>query len=404
MVQIVLKMQLEKLISFLVILLTTRILTRNDLMATEAMLNIFDFSREQLRSWMRNGGYPIFHADQIIHWIHQKGIINWSDMSNLSKKMRNLMANNFVCDQPRLESMHQSSDGTIKFVVRLNDNNAVETVYIPDKTRATLCVSSQVGCALNCSFCSTGKEGFNRNLTAGEIISQLWLVRSYLHEFQTQAQAVTNVVLMGMGEPLLNYKPVISALSLMLDDMAYGLSKYRVTLSTSGVIPAMSQLKKDSPVALAVSLHAPNDKLRETLVPLNKKYPLKILMNACRDYFANEKKRQVTFEYVMLDGINDQIAHAKELVHLVANVPCKINLIPFNCFPGTSYIPSTDSVISRFQDYLINAGLNTRVRRRRGDDVDAACGQLVGRVNDRTGRHDRWLRSGRLVPDVSNER
>lgn len=371
-------------------------------MTTETKLNIFDYSREELQSWMRNSGHPTFHADQIINWIHQKGVEQWSDMSNLSKKMRKIMAHTFTNEQPHLESMQCSSDGTIKFVVRLQDNNAIETVYIPDKTRATLCVSSQVGCALNCSFCSTGKEGFNRNLTSGEIISQLWLVRSYLLKQKPDAMVVTNVVLMGMGEPLLNYKSVLSALSLMLDDMAYGLSKYRVTLSTSGLIPAMRQLQKDSPVALAVSLHAPNDQLRETLVPLNKKYPLEILMQTCRNYFANEKKRYVTFEYVMLDGINDQIDHAKELVNLVRNVPCKINLIPFNCFPGTRYIPSSDAVIERFQNYLIDAGLNTRVRRRRGDDVDAACGQLVGQVNDRTGRHDRWLRSGRLVPDTGH--
>lgn len=368
-------------------------------MSHQVVENIFNMTRDKLQLWMLDHGLKRYNADQLIRWLHKEGVKDWSMMTNLSKAVREQLAMSFSTQQPTLETAHQSSDGCIKFIVRLDDMNAVETVYIPERTRATLCVSSQVGCALNCSFCSTGKEGFNRNLTAAEIISQLWLVQDYLKKNISDAQKITNVVFMGMGEPLLNYGPVVDVADLMLDDLAYGLSKYRVTLSTSGVVPYMNRLSQDSLVSLAVSLHAANDALRTELVPINKKYPLNVLMQACRDFFTHQSKRQVTFEYVMLDGINDRPSDANNLIKLVSDIPCKINLIPFNPFPGTNYLASPDDVVHGFQKKLIHAGLNTRVRKRRGDDVNAACGQLAGQISDRTGRHHRWLKSGRLVPE-----
>ncbi len=286
--------------------------------------------------------------------------------------------------------------------MQMPDRNAIETVYIPDRDRATLCVSSQVGCALNCSFCATGKEGFNRNLEVAEIIGQVWQAQNRIRSGELgELNPITNVVMMGMGEPLLNYSAVISAMDIMLDDNAYGLSKYRVTLSTSGVVPAMEKLKNDSPVALAVSLHATNDELRNQLVPINKKYPLAMLLETCRDYYSS-KKRHVTFEYVMLKGINDKIKHAKELIRITEGINCKINLIPFNPFSGAGYDRSDDDVIDAFQNKLISSGLNTRVRRTRGEDVDGACGQLAGQIKDRTGRNARWQKTGTLIPKKSD--
>ena len=274
------------------------------------------------------------------------------------------------------------------------DGNCIETVFIPEKTRGTLCVSSQVGCILNCDFCSTGKQGFSRNLSTAEIIAQVFIaVRTLSLENGLHDHAVTNVVMMGMGEPLLNLENVLPALNLMLDDFAYGLSKRRVTVSTAGVVPKMEALRAASDVALAVSLHAPNDELRNLLVPLNKKYPLADLMAVCRDYFKNDNRRSITMEYVMLDGINDTPVHAKQLVRLLNGVPAKMNLIPFNPFPNTDYKRSTDQSIAVFRDILMKAGLNTTVRRTRGDDIDAACGQLVGQVKDRTRRQERYLQA-----------
>jgi 23S rRNA (adenine2503-C2)-methyltransferase len=288
----------------------------------------------------------------------------------------------------------QSRDGTRKFLFRLYDGNAIETVFIPEKTRGTLCVSSQVGCALNCSFCSTGKEGFNRNLSLAEIIGQVFLV---VNKLKNTDNKITNVVMMGMGEPLLNYEPVIGAMDLMMHDLAYGLSKYRVTLSTSGVVPHMLQFKQDSLASLAVSLHAPTNELREQLVPINKKYPLEILMPVCRDFFPNDSKRCIVFEYVMLKGINDSLTHAKQLIRLLDNMSCKVNLIPFNPFPGTNYICSDMQTIHAFQDRLTKAGVKTWVRKTRGEDIDGACGQLAGDFKDRTGRHERWKKTGKIV-------
>ena len=278
----------------------------------------------------------------------------------------------------------------------LDQGNAIETVYIPEPKRGTLCISSQVGCALNCSFCSTGKQGFNRNLSHAEIIGQLSIAKQRLSILNPQA-VITNVVMMGMGEPLLNYDPVVNAMDLMMDDLAYGLSKYRITLSTSGVVPAMMRLKQDSLAALAVSLHAPHDELRNQLVPINKKYPLQQLMEVCRHYYENEPKRSVTFEYVMLKGVNDSISHAKQLIRLLQGVSAKMNLIPFNPFPGTQYECSDRDVIEAFQERLVRSGLPTWIRRTRGQNIDGACGQLAGQFADRTGRHQRWLKTGSLV-------
>jgi len=287
-----------------------------------------------------------------------------------------------------------AADGTYKWLLRLADGNCIETVFIPEKTRGTLCISSQVGCILNCDFCSTGKQGFNRNLTTAEIISQLWIaVRKLSKQNGLHDHTVTNVVMMGMGEPLLNLDNVVPALHIMLNDFAYGLSKRRVTVSTAGVVPAMYQLRAATDVALAVSLHAPNDELRNEIVPLNKKYPLKELMAVCREYFKEDKRRSITMEYVMLAGVNDKPEHARQLIKLLDGIRVKMNLIPFNPFPMTDYQRSDMATIDRFKDILMQAGLNTTVRRTRGDDIDAACGQLVGQVKDRTRRNERYLRS-----------
>lgn len=362
------------------------------------MLNILNLSYSNLELFLQDLGEPTFRAQQILQWIHQRGVINFDEMTNLSKSLRETLNEKTEINLPEIALEQPASDGTHKWLLRLADGNAIEMVFIPERTRGTLCVSSQVGCALNCSFCSTGKEGFNRNLTLAEIIGQVWLAKHRLKElFPQKNKVITNVVMMGMGEPLLNYDAVVAAMQLMMSDLAYGLSKRRVTLSTSGVIPAMKKLREEIDVALAVSLHAPNDELRNQLVPINRKYPLDELMEVCRHYFKRGSKRVITFEYVMLDGVNDRLAHAKQLIKLLANVPCKINLIPFNPFPKTHYRTSSPETIERFQAALVAAGFNTRVRRTRGKEVDAACGQLAGKIRDRTGRHQRWLRTGKLV-------
>ncbi len=356
-------------------------------------VNLLDLAPAELESFLQTLGEPRYRALQIIKWIHQARVTDFEHMSNLSKKLREALQQTAVVQMPRVAYENEAADGTRKWLFELYDGNKIETVFIPSSDRGTLCISSQVGCALNCSFCSTGKQGFNRNLTFGEIIAQLWVARGVCH--------ITNVVMMGMGEPLLNYDNVIAALDLMMDDQAYGLSKYRVTLSTSGVVPAMLQFKQDSQASLAVSLHAPTDDLRNQLVPLNKKYPLEQLMAACRTFFTDEKKRSVTFEYVMLAGVNDSLTHAKQLIRLLDNMPCKMNLIPFNPFPRTNYTTSSADVIDAFQQRLMGAGIQTFVRRTRGEDIDAACGQLAGNFDDRTGRHQRWLKTGILSPQES---
>lgn len=360
------------------------------------MDNLLDLSYAELQDYMVQLGEPRYRARSMLRWIHQRHVLDFSQMTDMSKCLRSTLKNCARLHVPKVIREQVSQDGTHKWLLRLEDGNAVETVFIPEPRRGTLCVSSQVGCALNCSFCSTGKEGFNRNLSLSEIIGQIWVATQKIA--QLNSFKITNAVMMGMGEPLLNYDPVVKAMDLMINDYAYGLSKYRVTLSTAGVVPAMNRLRDDSEASLAVSLHAPNDALRNQLVPLNKRYPLAMLLPACRDHFSRQSKRVVCFEYVMLDGVNDTLAHANELAQLLVNVPCKINLIPFNMFSGTRYHCSTKETISAFQQKLMSAGFNTRVRRTRGGDIDGACGQLSGKIIDRTGRHQRWLKTGHLVP------
>ncbi|MBX3710188.1 MAG: 23S rRNA (adenine(2503)-C(2))-methyltransferase RlmN [Gammaproteobacteria bacterium] len=356
--------------------------------------NLLGFDKKTLQDYFVRIGEKPYRADQVLKWIHFNGMQDFADMTNLSKALRQKLSDMADITTPQVIYEKAAADGTYKWLLRLNDGNCIETVFIPEKTRGTLCISSQVGCILNCDFCSTGKQGFNRNLNTAEIISQLWIAVRKLSKMNgLHDHTITNVVMMGMGEPLLNLDNVIPALHIMLDDFAYGLSKRRVTVSTAGVIPAMQQLRAATDVALAVSLHAPNDELRNKIVPLNKKYPLKELMTACRDYFKNDTRRSITMEYVMLAGVNDAPKHAKELIKILEGIKVKVNLIPFNPFPHTEYQRSDASTIHHFCDILMKAGLNTTVRRTRGDDIDAACGQLVGQVKDRTRRHERYLQS-----------
>ena len=355
-------------------------------------INLLGLDKKAMQSFFIDLGEKPYRADQALKWIHFQGVENIQLMTNFSKSLREKMQSIAEIRAPEVAFESTAPDGTHKWVIRLQDGNCIETVFIPEKTRGTLCVSSQVGCVLNCDFCSTGKQGFNRNLTSAEIIGQVWVAVRHLSKQQgLHDHAVTNVVMMGMGEPLLNFDHVVTSMNIMLDDFGYGLSKRRVTLSTAGVIPAMYQLREVSDVALAVSLHAPNDALRNILVPLNKKYPLKDLMAACKDYFKDEKRRYVTIEYVMLAGVNDQPEHAKQLITLLKDVRSKVNLIPFNPFPETIYRRSSQEVIDSFRDRLMKAGINCITRKTRGEKIDAACGQLVGQVKDRTRRTQRRL-------------
>lgn len=354
-------------------------------------INLLDLNYLQMRQLMLDCGEKPFRAQQLMQWIHQVGFNDFDQMSNIGKALRERLSQMADIRLPEIISCQKSNDGTHKWLLKLECGNSIETVFIPEAKRGTLCVSSQVGCALNCSFCSTGKQGFNRNLSTAEIIGQVWLaVRELSQKQGAHDKRVTNVVMMGMGEPLLNFDNVVSAMNIMMDDLAYGLSKRRVTLSTSGIIPEMERLREQSSVSLAVSLHAPNDELRNELVPINKKYPLEQLMNTCKQYFKNEPKRVVTFEYVMLKGVNDQPEHAAQLIKLLNNVPAKVNLIPFNPFPLTQYERSSQATINAFRDQLVQKGINTITRKTRGDDIDAACGQLAGEVKDRTSRSRRW--------------
>jgi 23S rRNA (adenine2503-C2)-methyltransferase len=352
------------------------------------IVNLLDFDAEGLVAYCGSLGEKPFRAKQLQRWIHQFGATDFEAMTDLAKSLRSKLATRAEITAPAIVSDHISTDGTRKWLVDVGNSNAVETVYIPEETRGTLCVSSQAGCAVNCRFCSTGKQGFNRNLTTAEIIGQLWMAEFALRQTRSGAAAservITNVVMMGMGEPLLNYDALLPALRLMLDDNAYGLSRRRVTVSTSGVVPMIDRLGADLPVALAVSLHASNDALRDQLVPLNKKYPLHELMAACQRYLRVAPRDFITFEYCMLDGVNDSDAHARELVALTRDVPCKFNLIPFNPFPESGLLRSKSERIKQFARVLMDAGLITTVRKTRGDDIDAACGQLAGAVQDRT--------------------
>jgi 23S rRNA (adenine2503-C2)-methyltransferase len=355
-----------------------------------ALTNLLDLDPAQLIAYCNELGEKPFRAKQLQRWIHQFGASNFEDMTDLAKSLREKLAGRAYVAAPAIISDHTSSDGTRKWLIDVGQGNAVETVFIPEERRGTLCISTQAGCAVNCRFCSTGKQGFNRNLSVGEIVGQLWMAEFELRKSKgvepgpKGERQITNVVMMGMGEPLLNFDPTVTALRLMLDDNAYGLSRRRVTLSTSGVVPMIDKLSQECPVALAVSLHASNDALRDSLIPLNKKHPLSELMAACKRYLEFAPRDFVTFEYCMLDGVNDTDQHARELVQLVKNVPCKFNLIPFNPFPESGLKRSANPRIKAFAQVLMDAGIVTTIRKTRGDDIDAACGQLAGEVQDRT--------------------
>jgi 23S rRNA (adenine2503-C2)-methyltransferase len=356
-------------------------------------VNLLGLGRPELTSYCAELGEKPFRAKQLLHWIHQAGATDFGAMTDISKALRERLALDASITGPTIVRDTVAADGTRKWLIDVGASNAIETVFIPEATRGTLCISSQAGCALECSFCATGRQGFNRNLGVAEIIGQLWWANSCLGAYDVRnkgdARAISNVVMMGMGEPLANFDNVVAAMQLMLDDDAYGLSRRRVTLSTSGLVPAMDRLRDACPVALAVSLHAPNDALRNELVPINKKYPIRELLAACVRYIEKAPRDFVTFEYVLLDGVNDSVAQARELVETVKGVPCKINLIPFNPFPDSGYARSKPEAVSRFRDVLLRAGLVATTRKTRGDDIAAACGQLAGQVADKTRRTQR---------------
>jgi len=356
-------------------------------------INLLDFNSEDLKAFFLERGEKPFRATQVIKWIHQHGVDNFDDMSNVSKALRESLASFAEIRAPEIAIDDKSNDGTHKWLLRLDDGNCIETVFIPEEGRGTLCISSQVGCALDCTFCSTARQGFNRNLTVGEIIGQLWLAKKILQPNPDDDRIITNVVMMGMGEPLLNFEKVVKAMELMLDDNAYGLSKRRVTLSTSGVVPALNRLKDRIDVSLAISLHAPNNALRDQLVPVNRKYPIKELLDSCKYFMEGKANREkITIEYVMLDKVNDSDDNARELAVLLRDVPCKVNLIPFNPFPETRYKRSSNNRIHRFRDILENAGLIVMTRKTRGEDIDAACGQLAGKIEDKSRREIHFAR------------
>jgi len=365
--------------------------------------NLLDFDLEGLAAFCAELGEKRFRATQLFRWIHQKGARDFGQMTDLAKPLRQKLEGNARVEGLPLISQHESADGTIKWLFDVGDGNAVESVFIPEADRGTLCISSQAGCAVGCRFCSTGHQGFSRNLTSGEITGQLWFAEHFLRQHLKTGgdRVISNVVMMGMGEPLQNYAALVPALKTMLDDHGYGLSRRRVTVSTSGVVPMIDRLSEDCPVALAVSLHAPNDALRDKLVPLNRKYPIAELLDACNRYLVHAPRDFITFEYCMLDGVNDLPEHARELAHLLQThrgqgVSCKLNLIPFNPFPASGLVRSPQQRVQAFAKILSDAGIVTTVRKTRGDDIDAACGQLAGDVQDRT-RVDRRIAQQRTV-------
>ncbi len=357
--------------------------------------NLLDFDLEGLAAYCETLGEKRFRATQLFRWIHQKGATDFDQMTDLAKSLREKLKAGAHLQALPILTQHESKDGTIKWLFDVGNGDAVEAVFIPEDDRGTLCVSSQAGCAVGCRFCSTGHQGFSRNLTTGEIVAQLWFAERFLRQhLKRDERVISNVVMMGMGEPLQNYSALLPALRVMLDDHGYGLSRRRVTVSTSGVVPMMDRLGQDCPVALAVSLHAPNDALRDNLVPLNRKYPLAELLDACNRYLEHAPRDFITFEYCMLDGVNDQPEHAQQLVQLVQRhggrgVSCKLNLIPFNPFPASGLVRSPPHQVQAFAKILSDAGIVTTVRKTRGDDIDAACGQLAGDVKDRTRVGDR---------------
>ena len=340
-------------------------------------INLLGYSFESLKVFFFELGEPEYRAKQLLSWIHQKGVIDFDLMTDFNKDLRNKLNSISFIKPPVLCKHHLSDDGTKKYLIKLDSGSIIEMVIIPEKNRTTLCVSSQAGCALQCSFCATGAQGFDQDLSSDEIIGQLWLANFN----EDNSKSITNVVFMGMGEPLLNYEAVIEAAKIMKHQNSYGLSKKRITISTSGIVPKINKLSEDIDVSLAISLHAPDDKLRDQIVPINKKYPIKSLMKACKDYLSNfESKKNITMEYIMIDGVNDSMNHAKKLATLLSNISCKINLIPFNSFKGSDYKRSKDSSMKSFKNYLMSKGFVTTLRVTRGDGVDAACGQLVGEL------------------------
>ncbi|KPF44847.1 23S rRNA (adenine(2503)-C2)-methyltransferase [beta proteobacterium AAP121] len=368
-------------------------------------VNLLDFDLEGLAAFCEGLGEKRFRAVQLYRWIHQKGQADFEQMSDLAKSLRGKLAGAAEVRGLPLISEHVSADGTTKWLFDVGDGNAVETVFIPEADRGTLCVSSQAGCAVGCRFCSTGHQGFSRNLATGEIVAQLWFAEHRLRQtlgLKDGERAIDNVVMMGMGEPLQNYSALVPALRTMLDDHAYGLSRRRVTVSTSGVVPMIDRLRDDCPVALAVSLHAPDDTLRDHLVPLNRKYPIDELLDACVRYLSAAPRDFITFEYCMLDGVNDTPEHAQALVKLLkSRLPCKLNLIPFNPFPASGLLRSPRERVQAFAQVLQASGIVTTVRKTRGDDIDAACGQLAGEVQDRTNARDRLARQRAVIPIVA---
>ncbi|MDR3409857.1 MAG: 23S rRNA (adenine(2503)-C(2))-methyltransferase RlmN [Formivibrio sp.] len=375
-------------------------------------VNLLDFDAERLAHFVADMGEKSFRAKQLLKWVHQRGESDFSAMTDIAKSFRQKLSEQAVVTIPGMLAEQVASDGTHKWLLDVGAANGVEAVFIPEDDRGTLCVSSQVGCALECTFCSTARQGFNRNLSTGEIIGQLWWANHRLSAGAARlgdaanesGRAVSNVVMMGMGEPLANYDNVVAALKLMLDDNAYGLSRRRVTVSTSGLVPAIDRLREDCPVALAISLHAPNDRIRDEIVPINRKYPLKELLAACLRYLDKAPRDFITFEYIMLAGVNDQPEHARELAQLVRDVPCKFNLIPFNPFPDSGYNRSGRDAILVFRDILIEAGYVVTVRKVRGDDIDAACGQLAGKVQDRTRRKEKAAIGVKTITFVNKEK
>jgi 23S rRNA (adenine2503-C2)-methyltransferase len=354
--------------------------------------NLLGLSQPQLQAFLETLGEKPYRAKQIMKWIYHRDVSSFDEMSDISKQLRATLNEIAEVREPEVISEKVSIDGTRKWLMRSESGSAVETVFIPEGERGTLCVSSQVGCVLDCSFCSTGKQGYNSDLTAAEIIGQVRKVNRVLREaFPERERYVTNVVMMGMGEPLLNFDNVVASIHIMMDDMGYGISKRKVTLSTAGVVPGIEKLKETTDCSLAISLHAPNDELRDQLVPINKKYPIAVLLAACKSYAENfGEKRTVTIEYTVIDKVNDQPEHASELAELLKDFPCKINLIPFNPFPGSGYKRPSNFAVRAFQERLIKADFNVMVRTTRGDDIDAACGQLVGAVEDKTKRQEKY--------------
>ena len=362
--------------------------------------NLFGLDRQALREWFAQAGEKPYRADQVMKWMYHRHVTEFTQMTDIGKTLCAKLQGLAEVVPPNVLFEKQSTDGTHKWLLGMDAGNAIEAVFIPESSRGTLCVSSQVGCGLNCQFCSTATQGFNRNLSTAEIIGQVWVAAKHLGNVPHHQRKLTNVVMMGMGEPLLNFDNVVRAMSIMRDDLGFGLANKRVTLSTAGLVPMIDRLSEESDVSLAVSLHAPNDELRTQLVPLNKKYPITQLMDACVRYTQRRPRTTVTFEYTMMKGVNDTPELARQLVRLVRKVPSKINLIPFNPFPGTRFERSDESVIRQFQSILIDAGVLTMVRRTRGDDIDAACGQLKGQVMDRTRRQAEFRK--KIEEGVSN--